>query len=71
MSKKTETAKNSPAYHVFCVTNGEGDKAAWAEIGSAWKHKDGLGFNIQLKALPLPEGRIVLREPKAKEGGAQ
>jgi hypothetical protein len=64
MSKKSEPAKNLPAYRVWCVTKGDSDKATWAEIGSAWKHRDGKGFNIQFKALPLPEGQIVLREPK-------
>lgn len=63
MSKTKTEPKNLPAYRVWCVTKGE-NKSAWAEIGSAWKHKDGKGFNIIFKALPLPEGQIVLREPK-------
>jgi len=62
---KTET-KAAPAYRIFCVTK-DGEKSIWQEIGAAWKHKDGKGLNLQFKALPLPEGEIVLREPKAKE----
>lgn len=61
---KTET-KAAPAYRIFCVTK-DGEKSVWQEIGAAWKHKDGKGLNLQFKALPLPEGEIVLREPKAK-----
>ncbi|HEY2068091.1 MAG TPA: hypothetical protein VGG48_00930 [Rhizomicrobium sp.] len=66
MSKKIETAKTLPAYRMFCVTKGAADKSVWQEIGAAWKHKDGKGFNIQFNALPLPEGEIVLREPKPR-----
>jgi hypothetical protein len=66
MSKtKTEAkAKAAPAYRIFSVTKVEGKDAVWQEIGAAWKHKDGKGLNLQFKALPLPEGEIVLREPK-------
>jgi hypothetical protein len=76
MSKtKTETktdAKAAPAYRIYSVTK-EDNKTVWAEIGAAWKHKDGKGLNLQFKALPLPKGEIVLREPKPKDdkGGSQ
>ena len=67
MSKtKTET-KAAPAYRIFSVTKAEGKDAVWQEIGAAWKHKDGKGLNLQFKALPLPDGEIVLREPKPKK----
>jgi hypothetical protein len=70
MSKtKNETktdAKAVPAYRIFSVTK-DGEKTVWAEIGAAWKHKDGKGLNLQFKALPLPEGEMVLREPKPKK----
>jgi hypothetical protein len=71
MSKKIETAKKLPAYRIFAVSKGEDNKSAWVEIGAAWKNKDGKGFNLQFKALPLPDAEIVLREPKIKAGGAQ
>lgn len=64
---KTET-KTFPAYRIFCVTK-ENEKSVWQEIGAAWTHKDGKGFNLQFKALPLPGGEIVLREPKPKKEG--
>jgi len=72
MSKKSETAsaKTVPAYRIHCVTK-NGEKPVWQEIGVAWKHKDGKGLNLQFNALPLPNGEIVLREPKPKKGGAQ
>ena len=40
---------------------GEGEKAWWTRVGSAWLNKDGKGFNIVLSALPI-NGRLVLRE---------
>jgi hypothetical protein len=40
----------------------DGKEAFWTRIGSAWPHKDGKGFNLQLSALPASGGRIVLRE---------
>jgi hypothetical protein len=62
---KTET-KIVPAYRIFSVTK-QDDKSVWQEIGAAWKHKDGKGLQLQFKALPLPDGEIVLREPKPKK----
>ena len=36
-----------------------GKKArSWTKVGIAFPHKDGLGFNIQLKALPV-NGQLV------------
>jgi len=66
MSKKTET-KTLPAYRIFSVIETEGEKATWHELGAAWKHKDGKGFNLQFKALPLPGAQVVLREPLPPE----
>lgn len=65
MSKKTET-KALPAYRIYSVTKGAGDKGNWFEIGAAWKHSDGKGFGLQFRALPLPGAELVLREPKTK-----
>ena len=66
MSKNYEKLTTRPAYRIFSVTKAEGKEAVWQEIGAAWKHKDGKGLNLQFKALALPEGEIVLREPKPK-----
>lgn len=55
-----------PSHKAFVVREGE-DKGYWMEIGAAWAHKDGKGFDLQLDALPV-SGRIALRvnEPKPK-----
>ena len=57
--------KAPPTHRVYTV-RGEGEDAFWTRIGSAWPHKDGKGFNLQLDALPV-DGRLVLREPSAED----
>jgi len=66
MSKTNET-KTLPAYRIYSVTSEEGKDAIWFEIGAAWAHKDGKGFGLQFKALPLPGATLVLREPAVKQ----
>ncbi len=51
------------AYHVRKVNEG---KDFWTRIGSAWAHKDGKGFNIQIDTVPL-DGSITLRVPQEKK----
>jgi hypothetical protein len=54
-----------PSHRCFVAEDREGangKEAYWLKIGSAWPHKDGKGFNLQLSALPASGGRIVLRE---------
>ena len=54
-----ETAK--PTHRVYTVIRREGQDDYWLNIGLAFPHKDGKGFNIVLQALPL-DGKIVCRE---------
>jgi hypothetical protein len=58
---KTETSKR-PTHRVYAVTK-NGDKSFWTEIGAAWSHQDGKGFNVKLDYLPLNGAEIVIREP--------
>jgi hypothetical protein len=68
MKKTHTTEKKLPAYRIYSVTK-DGDKSIWFEIGAAWAHADGKGFNLQYGALPLPGAEIVLREPKQEGEG--
>jgi hypothetical protein len=46
----------------------KGRKAkSWTKIGVAFPHKDGIGFNIQLRALPTDGKLIVLPAEAAEE----
>lgn len=55
-------SKNKPDARAYTVREGssKGNKGFWTRVGSAWLHKDGKGFNVQLDALPV-DGRLVLR----------
>jgi hypothetical protein len=41
----------APATGVYAVTK-NGDRSYWREIGAAWPHSDGEGFNLKLDYLP-------------------
>ena len=63
---------NKPTHIAYAVRNFEkGGKAdsSWSQIGSAWLHKDGGGYDLVLDAVPV-NGRVVLRinKPKKKDG---
>jgi hypothetical protein len=63
-----------PSHKCFVIEDREGangKEAYWLRIGSAWPHKDGRGFNLQLSALPANGGRIVLREFTADEAARE
>jgi hypothetical protein len=51
----------APTHRVYTVIRREGQDDYWLNIGFAFPHKDGNGFNIVLQALPL-DGKIVCRE---------
>jgi hypothetical protein len=62
MTESTATASSKqPSHYAYHVRDrGEGKKAIWTRIGSAWSHADGKGFNLQLECTPI-DGRISLR----------
>ena len=66
-TQDTKPANHLVAYAVEEYDAGNGKKAkSWTRIGAAFPHKDGMGFNIQLRALPI-DGRIVLLPPDSGE----
>jgi hypothetical protein len=65
-SQTAAAATASPTYlNVFTVeeyeSNGKTQKR-WTRIGAAFPHKEGVGFNIELKAFPI-DGRLVALPP--------
>lgn len=68
---KRTTKSTHPTHSVF-VVEGEGETAFWTRIGTAWPHKDGSGFNLQLSAMPVA-GRLVIRKarPQGERGAAR
>lgn len=65
MSTEPRTS-NKPTHRAYAVTK-RGEKSRWQEIGAAWSHKDGKGFNLKLDYLPLNGAELVLRVPDATE----
>ena len=67
-----------PTHRVYTVIKRDGQDDYWLNIGLAFPHKDGKGFNIVLQAFPL-DGKIVCREitddeaaePQAQPRGRQ
>ena len=52
-----------PTHRAYVVAKREGADDFWINVGAAFAHQDGKGFNIILQALPV-DGKIVLREPQ-------
>lgn len=59
-------AGQQPTYQAYTVVKREGQDDFWLNIGAAFMHQDGDGYNIVLQALPI-DGKIVLRLPKTQE----
>jgi hypothetical protein len=64
----------APTYlNVFTVeeyeSNGKTGKR-WTKIGAAFPHKEGVGFNIELKAFPV-DGRLVVLPPDTDDSNGR
>ena len=58
---------SKPAYRAYTVVKRGDDKDDfWLNLGVAFAHEDGDGFNLLLQALPI-DGKIVLRRYKDEE----
>ena len=55
-----------PAYRAYSVIKREGKEDFWLNLGVAFPHEDGEGFNVLLQALPV-DAKIVLRTYKESE----
>ena len=61
-----------PTHSAYIVIRQDGSekKAQWFEIGTAWSHKDGGGFDVVIPPGVTVTGRIVCckrKEPAAAE----
>ncbi len=55
-------------YTVYTIVKRDRKDDFWLNIGVAFPHDDNRGFNVFLQALPLGDGKIVLREADDKAG---
>lgn len=65
----SNSQSKQPTHRVYAVTK-RGEQSYWREIGAAWAHGDGEGFNVKLDYLPLNGAEIVIRKPRAKDDDA-
>jgi hypothetical protein len=63
-------AGQQPAYRAFTVIKREGQDDYWLNLGLAFPHKDGKGFNIILQAFPF-DAKIVIREITGDDKNAE
>jgi hypothetical protein len=56
---------NKPSPIAYQVTERDDGKSYFNRVGSAFKHKDGKGFNVMLDATPV-NGQVVLRTPQER-----
>lgn len=58
----------SDRFDAFTIEEFEVDgekRSVWHKIGTAWPHKDGIGFRIKLFSVPL-DGVVTLRKAENK-----
>ena len=61
---------NKPALHLYAVERTDGKDSRWDEIGALWAHKDGNGYSLKLKHLPLCGQELVIRKKLPKKDAA-
>lgn len=53
--------QQQPTHRAYSVVKRDGQDDYWLNLGLAFPHKDGKGFNVVLQAFPI-DGKIVCRE---------
>jgi hypothetical protein len=71
MTDATNTAETGkspkkPSHTAYSIREREGKDSKWTEIGVAFPHRDGKGFDILFDVVPL-SGRITIRIPSEKK----
>jgi hypothetical protein len=65
------TTKKRPTHRIYAVPKAANDNTRWTELGVAWAHKDGNGFQLKYNACPIGDCKIILRAIQPKAKGAQ
>ena len=56
-----ESDKRKPSHRAYTVRRREEENEHWIDIGLAFSHRDGNGFDVVFDALPV-NGVVVLRK---------
>jgi hypothetical protein len=65
------TSTNRPTHRIYSVTKDADGKSNWKDIGAAWPHRDGKGFNLRFTATPIQGAEVIVRVARPRKGGAQ
>jgi len=69
MGSDATSVNATDRYDVYVVENYEdgagAGKSNWTRVGVAFPHKDSLGLNVELRAIPV-SGKLVIRRHEAK-----
>jgi hypothetical protein len=65
-SSRRSSQVSAPTHRAYTVIKREGKDDYWLNLGVAFPHEDGEGFNLLLQALPT-DAKIVLRRYKENE----
>jgi hypothetical protein len=68
MARESHQSPTHRAYTV--IKRGEGQDDYWLNIGAAFPHQDGKGFNVVLQALPT-DAKIVIREASDQDESSE
>ena len=66
-----DTTKIRPTHRIYAVTKIAEDKSRWTELGIAFPHWDGKGFNLVFNASAIGEHQLVVREAKDTKAVAE
>jgi len=67
----TQTANARPSHRIYSVSKDGNEKSRWTELGAAWPHKDGKGFQLKFNACPIGDYDLVLRTAQTKKRAAK
>ena len=62
-----QNTKVRPSHRIYSVSKNGDEEARWTELGVAFRHKDGKGFQLKFNACPIGDCEVVLREPMPKK----
>ena len=64
-TETTAKATRKPSHTAYSIRERDGKDSKWTEVGVAFPHKDGKGFDILCDVVPL-NGRIAVRVQEQK-----
>jgi hypothetical protein len=63
------TTRSLPTYRIYAVERHHTKRARWMDIGTAFTHRDGKGFDLELQTMPLTAVALVARISAEKRLG--